>query len=69
MINKIQSESNLIPLPRMIDRQAAELNAMKQSEDTRVEKQVLEKELENERKRLEKQARLDKMASDVRIKY
>jgi len=50
---------------RLIDRQAAQLAQMQSNESARVEKQVLEKQLADEEKRLAKEARLQRMANDV----
>lgn len=52
---------------RMIDMQAQRLAEMQSSEDQRLEKQVLEKELENERKRLEKEEKMRQWQADIDV--
>jgi len=61
---EIDNEKQLVR-QRLIDSQAAALAEMQTNEEARVEQQVLEKALEDEKKRLDKQRRLDKMAEDV----
>lgn len=50
---------------RLIERQAAQLKAAGSAEEARIEGEVLQKQLADEKKRLEKEERLRKMAEDV----
>ncbi|CAD7956081.1 unnamed protein product [Amoebophrya sp. A120] len=50
---------------RLIERQAAQLKAAANAEDARIEGEVLQKQLADEKKRLAKEARLQQMADDV----
>jgi len=50
---------------KMIDMQAQRLSDMQSSEEQRLEKQVLEKELENEQKRLAKAEKMRKWQEDI----
>merc|ERR1719316_943848 len=50
---------------KMIDMQAQRLSDMASSEEQRLEKQVLEKELENEQKRLAKAEKMRKWQEDI----
>merc|ERR1719456_690937 len=50
---------------KMIDAQAQQLAMMASNEEARLEKQVLEKELDNERKRLAKEAKMRKWQEDI----
>ncbi|CAD7941245.1 unnamed protein product [Amoebophrya sp. A25] len=59
------SENKMMVQQRLIERQAAVLRAAANAEDARVESEMLQKQLADEKKRLEKEARLQKMQDDV----